>query len=452
VYRVNNNWLQRLAIFYLFILPLVPRYIGLEVGDAPFLSVLRIATILLLLAWLLWSLFLTSEEAVGFRPGFSSPIYHARVLVLLYLFIMLVSVIFSHDITTSLKYFLSERVFVGVLAFFCFHSVFRRSNMIDIVLKVWLISAVIVLFIGLFDLLIGRSVFSLVELPGKREMMEGFLQVKQRAGFMRVQSTLDNPVTLSTYLLMTFPIVVYFFNKTPSVVGKVAYGVLLWLVMGVLLLTFVRSAWFFMFLSIVILLRSKYLYLVLSGFVVLMALVIGEGSGFGVSEKADTVTKSIVLQEERQVSKSTVYRIEMLVAGFETLKASPFTGVGPGNFGSEVEGDYFGERINFEHHENYYITALVETGILGFGAYLFMVSGVIRMIWKARKNEIYCKKKSLYTVILLSMSNYLGMGFFVDSFSYFQISFLFWLLVAIALIMVENNNRGVKYFKLSRNL
>lgn len=428
----------------------MPRYFGLEVsagGDTPFLSVLRIATISLLSAWLLWGLFLALEGTVGLRPRLSYPIYQAAMLVMLYLCIILFSAIFSHDIKVSLKYFLSESVLVGILVFYCFYSVFCWRNTVDIILKVWVISSVIVVLIGLLEISIGVSVFSLVELPGRREIAEGFIQTKERAGFMRVQSTLDNPITLSTYLLMTLPIVVYFYNNCYSVIGKVVYGIFIWLVIGILLLTFVRSAWFFLLLSIVILLKSKYLYLTLSGLVVLMALVIGEWSGLSVSENAETITKSILLQEERQVSKSTVYRIEMLMAGFETLKSSPFLGVGPGNFGSEVKGDYFGKQINFEHHENYYITALVETGLLGFAAYLFMVIGILRIIWKARKSETNRKIKSLYTVILLSISNYLGMSFFLDSFSYFQVSFLFWVLIALAIITVGNNSRRQQYLK-----
>ncbi len=426
----------------------MPRYIGLEVfsgGGAPFFSVLRIATVLLLSAWLLWGLFLTLGSAVGLRPRFSSPIFQVTMLVMFYLCITLISALFSHDIKVSLKYFLSESVLIGVLVFYCFYSVFCCRNTVDIILKVWVMSSVIVVLIGVLEFLIGVSVFSLVELPGRREIAEGFIQTKERAGFMRVQSTLDNPVTLSTYLLMTLPIVVYFYKNSFSVAGKVVYGIFIWLVMSILFLTFVRSAWFFLFLSAVILLKSKYLYLTFSGLVVLMVLVIGEWSGLGVSENIETITKSILLQEERQVNKSTVYRMEMLMAGFETLKASPFLGVGPGNFGSEVEGVYFGETIYFEHHENYYIKVLVETGLLGFSAYLFMVIGIIRIIWKARRSETNLKIKSLYTVILLSIINYLGMSFFLDSFSYFQVSFLFWVLIALAIITIGNNGERRQY-------
>jgi len=442
-YDVNKAWLKCLVLFYLMILPLVPRYIGFEVRQndgSPFLSVIRMVTLGLLTVWVFWVLFLAAIGRLGFSLRFASPVYQVFIWLVIYLGSVFIASLFSSDIKESTKFLLSENVFLGTFYFLILFSVFRYSRDVDNIFRVWLFSAIVVLILGFVESILRFSVFSLLDLPGRLELIQGFFDVKERAGFIRMQSTLDNPVALSAYLVMTFPFVVYFYNNTSSFFIKSTFAIFIWLIICAVVLTYVRSAWFFLGLSFFLMFFYRLKFLLTSALVGLFLLFLLEIAGFSVLNYVSHITETIVLQGERQVSKSTTYRIEMIEAGLNTLKQSPLVGVGPGLFGNVVEGMYYGERIKFKHHENFYITLLVEAGIIGFLAFMGAVFTVIRLIWRARNKENDIKIKSLYTAILLSTSNYLGMSFFLNSFSYYQLGFLFWTLLAAGLVVVDKRN------------
>lgn len=445
-YHVNKIWLKWLLLFFLMILPIVPRYIGLEVvpgGGAPFLSLIRAATLGLLGIWMFWVLFLAASGNLKFRIHLDSPIYQVVAWLGVYLFGVFVASLLSGDIRGSIQFLLSENVFLGILFFLCVFTVFRWSRDVDKIFKIWLFSALVILVLGFVDMALGFSVFTLLDLPGRLELIEGFSEAKERAGFMRMQATLDNPVALSLYLVMTFPLAAYYYINTSNIAARVVLAIFIWLIMAAVFFTYVRSAWFFLGLSFFLIFIYRFKFLITSIFLVISALVLLEAGGFSVLKKINHVTESIVLQGERQVKKSTAYRIEMINAGLETLKQSPILGVGPGRFGSVVEGEYYGQTILFEHHENFYITLLVETGILGFMVFLCSIFIAMRLIWRARAAESDVKIKSFYTVILLASGNYLGMSVFLDSFSYYQLGFLFWALLAAALIMVDQRDASI---------
>lgn len=436
-----------LLLAYVFVLPIVPRYIGIDVYNAgvPFFSVIRLMTLFVIYIYGVWWLYLVSSNAFKINLHANPTIYKLTAFLLLYILALFVSVALSVNIKTSLKFFLSESVFISVILFYVFYLTLGSASLVNAIIKVWLVSTSIIILVALLELFIGASVFNYIDLPGKREIAEGFLQVKERAGFLRLQSTLDNPVTLSVYLLMTFPLLTYMYEYEKSFVRKIFFMMMFWLAAGVLVSTYVRSAWALFLVTIIVMFRKKYVYVFSAISLMFMIVIFTEAMGVKVFGFAGNVAHSVVLQGERQVKKSTVYRMDMVSAGFNALKKSPIFGIGPGNFGDVVKGEYYGEPISFKHHENFYITLLVESGIVGFLVFMLLIFYIMRTIWAAKKRETDRKQKALYSAILLSIVNYLAMSLFLDSFSYFQIGILFWLLIALAFALIGQRMKSGYY-------
>ena len=108
---------------------------------------------------------------------------------------------------------------------------------------------------------------------------------------------------------------------------------------------------------------------------------------------------------------------------------NPLLGVGPGNFSTHVEGEYFSQSIRFKHHENYLVTLLAEIGFVGFIGFSAFVVFTLYLGLAAYKSV-----RDHHRPAIFGQGLAFGMlcfsFFFLDTMSYHQLSILFWTLSA----------------------
>ena len=413
----------------------IPSYVGIELNSGPFFSASRIITIIILLfcvILLFASCIVLSRQSISSEHCiFVLPAYRVGWILFFYTILMFVSAILSTKLSDSLFTLFSEKQLFGIILLLLGFNIAQSPNSREILERTLIFAVVITIIISAFDYILGYSIFSLFDLPGRQEIKEGFFLVKERLGIIRIQSTMNNPVTYGTFLVMCFPFVILHHRCSNNIISKIFLSIVGILVILLAILTIVRTVIFMLFIQIIILRKviSKQVKIIF--YPIMLFLFIGIASTN--HELLSEIYDSLVLHEDRTVEHSTKYRIAMLEAGMTRFVQSPIIGVGQNRFSSEVEGEYLGKAIFFEHHENYYLTILIETGILGFMAFMLIILCALLILRRMKKcgdslYEIYLSQTYMAVIV-----GWAGMSLFLDSLSFSQISVVFWVLLGIVL-------------------
>ena len=93
--------------------------------------------------------------------------------------------------------------------------------------------------------------------------------------------------------------------------------------------------------------------------------------------------------------------IQIWQTGLEIFKTAPLTGIGAGMFRVLCEQTIYAEtfipRCN-NHPHQYYIQILAETGLIGFAAFVIMITSLIYVIWANGRQSSDLFKKSCFIV------------------------------------------------------
>lgn len=407
----------------LVVTSILPSYVGIDTGRGGILITPSRLLLLFILLMSLSYLFLSSYALAPVKSSGNS--------LLLFVMASLAAVVASTNVPDSLVTLLSERWLIGIALVLVSFDIAGKDVYRKYIEGALAISAVIVVLVGFVDYLLGYSVYSLLQLPGRREIVEGFFEVKERSGLLRMQSSLNNPVTLSTFLIIVVPLIVLKIRQATSFLLQLfMVGVCAILIAGVLL-TLVRSAIAALIVQLFMLRRLiprniKYVLYLFLPLLLIGVLVVK-------NQEVHELYENMVLQHERTVKNSTLYRISLLESGIDKFSEFPLFGVGQNRFSNEVTGEYLDTVITFEHHENLFLTMLVEVGLLGFLAFSWLVLNVWRILRDMAKHAT--SKEDYYTARAYQ-AIFVGWAIcslFLDSLSFTQISIPFWLLVGIAL-------------------
>lgn len=165
---------------------------------------------------------------------------------------------------------------------------------------------------------------------------------------LRSYGTFSHPNVLGGFLAAVLPLAIREFSKGK----KLFYTVVLTLGIVALVLTFSRSAWIAALLGIGIVYRKQLFFFVLP-----LLLFIGLTFGFH--------DESVVVRQQLNASAITMFL------------RSPITGIGLGNFLTELPKTLTSRQIYFlQPVHNIYLLLLSETGIIGFAILIWVLTKI----------------------------------------------------------------------------
>jgi O-antigen ligase len=237
--------------------------------------------------------------------------------------------------------------------------------------------------IAIGQFILQRSIGGPLWLLGERTFTSetpGIAQIFIQELRLRAYATFPHPNVLGGYLAVLLPgIIQYSNNPINKLSNKKKYYFITVLFVGIiaLVLTFSRSAWVAALLGIILLTRKNSFFiplLVVSTIIVFL------------------IFKTVGIQDE-----SVVVRQELNSAAVTMFSQSPIFGKGLGNFLIELPKNLVSRQIYFlQPVHNIYLLLLSETGIVGFGLFIWMLWN----IFKRKKTIIHY---SLFMLLTLGL-------------------------------------------------
>ncbi|PIU82987.1 MAG: hypothetical protein COS68_06470 [Elusimicrobia bacterium CG06_land_8_20_14_3_00_38_11] len=275
---------------------------------------------------------------------FSSPLTFA---ILIFFGVTALFSLFGLDYKRSIKGLNSEMLF---LIFFLVFSNVRNFNHAKKIMYVFLVSSAVMGFLGFLQYLIGKN-FINAEIFS---MLDG-----------RAHGTRSWPQTYAEGLLMALPVSFYFILHYRK---KIFYSAAILIFLGIFF-SYVRMVW----ISTVILMGTIFL-MYIKRLKNLVYIIIAVSVLVMISNVFTDTRKSIF---KRATDFSDPVRITMWKTSFEIFKDYPLLGVGLKNIKKVYP--YYYQKLNFSkefymlsHLHSTFIHILVERGIIGFLAFLYL--------------------------------------------------------------------------------
>ena len=388
-----NRIIYFVLIFYFLSIYLWPYYIDVRIFEHVGLNPQRLLIVLLLF---LSALFFLKSPAYTLTQS---------ALVLsefkwFYLFAVVYFVIRFLSISTSDNFIYSLLVSVNdfiLLFIFSFLVLFFADNRfkIRLLFYVFFFSSVLVSIYIAIEFLFQYNFFESFTNPNTKSG-EVALFDKSRDGVYRAQGVYEHPITQAQLLVSTVIFCYYMINKnifwlfmpiisigiyfTGSRFGQLSLFIFLALViLGHILRHFSREA--------IILVKFVFLVLALGGLSIYIL-------NFSEAEMSSSLT-----------------RVAQIFAGWHAFLASPFIGHGPGLGGGilfEYSEGFWGFRLHKPSIDNYFLSVLVESGVLAFLFFILMLLSISRLV--NSENNQYQKWTPAVLLTYLSFS-----GFFILS-------------------------------------
>ncbi len=207
----------------------------------------------------------------------------------------------------------------------------------------------------------------------------------------RVYSILTSPNVLGSLFTLTIPIGVGLFLEEKDRLKKAFYGVVILCMLASLAFTFSRGAWMGFMAAVIIFVLfydARLLVPVLALAVLAVFLVPEVGNRISYMLSADYIESSM-----------NGGRLIRWIDGLKVWSYGKLSGVGLGHFGGAVAinhgmqylvGD---EYIETFYMDNYYLKTMIETGVVGLAAFIFLMYQVL--INSARAVKISAEHKYL---------------------------------------------------------
>jgi O-antigen ligase len=339
----------------------------------------------------------------------------------------------STDIKTSFGIF-KGWFFDPFLFFIVFVSVIKKREHISLSLTSWLLSGVAVSLIGILYLLNNELTY------------DG-----------RLSAFFLSPNHLAMYLAPAFLIVLFFLLNRRNLDRKVfsiEYLVLiifLLIILVPLYFTYSYGAFLGIFMGVLYLLISKgrlstYSLNMKRKYLIVLFLVFFVSFVFIAFNKVDQVLSSN--------GRSSLHsRLMIWKAATEILKDNPLLGIGPGTFQDTYLS--YTDKFNEPYLEwavpqphNIFLAFYLQTGLIGFVGFILILIWFFRRGLKYKNNIQYScllSGRQPISTILVSLMIYALIHGLVDT-TYWKndLSLMFWVVVAIAVVSEKNYNNGIE--------
>lgn len=426
-------YFEQALLLLAFFLPF-EKTLSADLGGITF-RLSHLLIISLFLAWIIRSLTQKSFRIFG-DQGF--------IFLLFYLLVAGLSLKLVPNFERGLEVFVFT-TFVFFVFWFLFQLFQEEPKRILNFLKVLLISAIVVGFLGLFQV-IGDLINLPVWLTG---IGEGY--TKGVLGFPRVRASFFEPLYFGSFIILILPLVYMQINSGKKLISQKWLKVLLLLLLLNLILTFARSAYLAFAVEVLIIaifaikliFQQKVLRL-LSVSILMFVLFFFVFLNFPkiFPYKIQTALKHTV----ETTDWSAFERLNSGSLALDLFRENPISGIGLGQF-----GPYFAHFPNtmpekgWQTVNNEPLELLAETGILGFAPillfYVYLIFNQILAI-KRSKNE-FVKKLNLGFLISL-----LGIGVQWQFFSTLYIIYIFaFFTLALSFAQISIKEKGGNYEK-----
>jgi len=413
----------------------LPRHVGwwlVGSGEFFFLGINRLL-LMALLALMLLTLLCKSK----YRIKYSGVTRGTMVLIFMYFFFLALAIILNNFDYRSVNYLLNEGGVLGGVFFVVLYLwlVNYSADSIHYYEYSALIALTIIVLFGLIEVMFQNNLLRYIP-EYMKEPLDSFDMLKYRAGFYRAQSVADNPIALTVLVAVLSPFVYLLYRARRC--NSVGLMLLFISLLVVLVNTQSRVAWLlaltFLCISAIITRGSMRLFIVVFG-AIASAITLGflvlnsMSSILGISEFESRLTG-------RQATKSIDYRADFHRDAIPAWATKPLLGHGRGSFSQAVEsatGRYY------PHHESYYVTLLVEAGILSLVSFLFVNINIVVLIGKNyRRSKLRTGMADYRLLVVMSSLIIFQILFFViNVFNYTSLSILYWAMLAYSLALLS---------------
>lgn len=324
---------------------------------------------------------------------------------IVFMLICFTSILFTPDKITALRYC------VRFLSYFMLYVVtitaLQNKKQIVNLIRVIFLSAIVPLSVGFYQIFTSTGNLG-------------------NPGFNRIFATFAHPVPYGYYLMLIFPFAVLFFLFHSTFgITKYIWGFICLLLGASLIGTYARGAWIGTVVALAVIgLHYKRVLVLLPLLLILLVVLLPSISG-----RLEDV--SVPINEQ---SSSFTWRINLWKEVFPMIKAKPLFGNGLGSFESSSSVMVLGTGASAH---NVYLRLAMETGLLGLGAYLWILLalGINAVKGYTSAADKYIKTLNLGFISILAA--YVLVCVADNHLSYVHFQWYFWFFAAI----VESSRR-----------
>jgi len=388
----------------------------------------------------LWVAALLIDQRVRIRPTKFEPQILTIVFVTLASIVANVNRIYALGVQTivlkGITFFLALILIVYFIA-----SAIRTREELDFVVKVLVAGGAILSFFALIEFNTGFNVFDHLNrvFPLLRNEYSGFHDIEVRGGKARVYGSSQHPIAYGAMLTMLVPLAVYLARRTRT---KLWWAAAVLLVLGSLA-TISRTGIVMIIVILVMYARTfpgfvKRLWplLVPAILVIHFALPGSLGTLWG----SFFPKGGIVAQQEQGTGASGSGRLTHIGPGLSQAMQTPLFGQG---YSTRVV-DETSSLQNAPILDNQWLGTLLETGLLGMAAWIWLFVSFTRRMMRRAREDIAAPDAWLYAALGSAIASFaFGMAFY-DAFSFIQVTFVALLMITIGGLLISFEQANAK--------
>jgi len=296
---------------------------------------------------------------------------------LLFLGMAIILSIFSINLTISVVEIFRWLSFLAL--FILGFLLFPGGQKTTLLIKTLIFSSLIPLIISIFQIINQQGFFD-----GER---------------WRIAGTFVHPNMLAFYLVFVITLVLFIFlTLRQEAIEKYFYLIFSLPLLIVLLFTYTRGAWLCLILILFLVGLSRFRVFLLSTLLILFLFYI---SFLPFQERVNSLASF-------SASDSTVWRLDLWRDAWGYAKNSLIVGHGPGT-ASLVIGQNRSHLLGSSEPHNDYIKIILETGLIGLAAYVFLILSLWWKLWQGYLHEKWPRRKLLFLFMLIfSIALYLS--------------------------------------------
>lgn len=427
-YRVALSWRRLLALLVVVILFIPIKRYTLPGHPAFDLEPYRLLVAILLVGWL--AALLVDRRVRLRKTGYGVPLFLVGYSALLSEIVnnhRITELHVSSDVVKGLMFLASF-----LLVFVLIVSVVRRQEEVDFVLKILAGGGAVVSVFSLIERGTGYNVFNHLgsAIPLLRLQASDLLTATSldRGGRLRAYASAQHPIALGALLVMLIPLAIYLAKRT----GRNRW----WICSGLLgvgaVATVSRTSVVMLAVIVLALMRmrpveTRRLWPVLV--CAAIAAPIAAPGTIGTLRSSFFPPQGLIQQQQLHPGTRGSGRLADVGPSLSEWSGSPFLGEG---YATRIVD---GQRANAAILDDQWLKTLLETGILGIFAWIWLLGrGIRRVSGAARRDD--SSRGLLCAAIASSLLSFSVGMFLFDAFSFIQVTFVAFILLALGAVMV----------------
>ncbi len=217
-YFIQFHRITLLYFLFIFLIPFLPRYIGLGVGSEGFsLSLVRILLMIVFMSFAVS--FMLNREYIIDRILLVYQKNKILINTLLLLFLLKIISLLLNNNTFQLYIILFNDFLFSIFIFFLTIVIIDSEESIERLVKILFYSYTLVLVLVIIEYFLKYPLFSIFasdQMTLLTDVSQGFVKDDGR---YRVSTGFDNPIPLGQYLTLLFPLVISYITKNKYSLG-----------------------------------------------------------------------------------------------------------------------------------------------------------------------------------------------------------------------------------------